>query len=100
MLGIKTANWFYGDATDPIASEQEQQIFKFLFIYLSSRSGQAEWKLKGQVENPLYKSFSPVSGEVSVLYEVSFHPHSAIANVAKIQTMDALNDTLEKVSRG
>ncbi|KAF4026448.1 hypothetical protein G4228_018616 [Cervus hanglu yarkandensis] len=25
---------------------------------------------------------------------------SAIANVAKIQTMDALNDTLEKVSHG
>lgn len=39
-------------------------------------------------------------GKFPFLCEVSFHLHSAIANAAKIQTMDALNDTLEKVSRG
>ena len=45
-------------------------------------------------------SWEGLVGKLLFLYEVSFHLHSAIANVAKIQMMDALNDTLEKVSHG
>lgn len=42
-------------------------------------------------------SYSPIP-KLWLLFKDLFHLHSAVANAAKLQMLDALNDTLDKVS--